>query len=322
VSVIARVILGLSIGLGVIGAWLVLAYASDMRRAYEGIEGRSEVVPSPFGDIEYCSGGSGAPVLVVHGSGGGFDQGELVAEALLDDGYRWIAPSRFGYLRSTFRQGATFDDQADAYAWLLDELGIARVAVVALSHGGPSALLFAARHPERVSALVLLSAGVASIDGGTDDATQVEADRRGRQLVTVFRHDPLYWFASRFLRRALVGLMGAGGVVIEGLAAEQIALIDRVIDGMNPVAPRADGVVFDHRAALPGARISAIRAPTLVVHARDDGLQSFRNAEFALQHIPGASALVFDRGGHLVLATELDAIGAAVREHLGAAVAR
>ena len=48
----------------------------------------------------------------------------------------WIAPSRFGYL--------------------LDHLGIKKVAVVTLSHGGPSTLLLAVLHPERVSSLTLI----------------------------------------------------------------------------------------------------------------------------------------------------------------------
>ena len=144
---------------------------------------------------------------MIHGSGGGFDQGELVARAVLDERFRWVAPSRFGYLRSTFRKGATFDEQAHAYACLLDHLDVERAAVVALSHGGASALLFAALHPERVSSLTLISCGVAS----SDAPDQAQANRRGDLLATIFRHDPLYWAISRMLKRQLMALMGAGG---------------------------------------------------------------------------------------------------------------
>lgn len=35
-----------------------------------------------------------------------------MVRAVLEDGFHWIAPSRFGYLRSTFHAGATFDNQA------------------------------------------------------------------------------------------------------------------------------------------------------------------------------------------------------------------
>ena len=47
------------------------------------------------------------------------------------EGFHWIAPSRFGYLRSTFREGATFDDEAHAYAALLDHAVTGFAAVVA-----------------------------------------------------------------------------------------------------------------------------------------------------------------------------------------------
>ena len=162
--------IAIALGLAVV---LVLAvYLRDMVRAYRRVRGKSTVVPSAYGDVEYAAGGAGPHVLVVHGSGGGYDQGELIVQSFLDDGFHWIAPSRFGYLRSTFHPGATFDDQARAYAALLDHLGVERVAVIALSHGGPSALLFAVLHPERVSSLCLVSAGVAA-------AQQAAADQAG-----------------------------------------------------------------------------------------------------------------------------------------------
>ncbi len=288
------------------------AYALDMKRAYGRIRGKSALVPSPWGDIEYTVAGSGPPALVIHGSGGGYDQGELVAEAVLGSGFRRVTPSRFGYLRSTFHKGATWDDQAHAYACLLDHLGIEKAAVVALSHGGPSALLFAALHPERVSSLTLISCGVAA----SDAPDQAQANRQGDLLATVFRHDLPYWAAGTLFKRRLLGLMGADGAVVAGLTPEQRELVDRVVDEMNPVSPRAAGVAFDNTTALPGERIAAVRAPTLILHARDDSLQLYHNAEFAAVAIPGARLVGFERGGHLLLAVELAAIREAARRHV------
>ena len=51
-------------------------------------------------------------------------------------------------------------DQADAYALLLDTLGIERAAVFGYSGGGPSAIQFAFRHAERTSALILLASAL------------------------------------------------------------------------------------------------------------------------------------------------------------------
>ncbi len=284
-------------------------YVRDIGRAYDRVAGRSRVIATPDGNVEFTQGGSGPAVLVVHGSGGGYDQGELIARAVVGDEFHWVAPSRFGYLRSTFREGATFDDQAHAYAHLLDHLGIEKVAVVALSHGGPSALLFALLHPDRVSSLTLVSCGVAS----SSDPLQAQANRKGDLLTTIFRHDPLYWGISRVLKGPLMKLMGADSEVIAGLLPDQIRLVEQVIDSMNPVAPRATGVAFDNGAAMPNDRIAGIRAPTLVIHATDDTLQLYRNAEFAAATIPAVRLSRFERGGHLLIAVEQPTIRALVQ---------
>jgi pimeloyl-ACP methyl ester carboxylesterase len=289
-----------------------------MRQSYARIRGRSAVLPSPYGDIEFTQGGSGPAVLVIHGSGGGYDQGELIVNAVLGEDVHWIAPSRFGYLRSTFRDGATFDDQAHAYAFLLDTLGINKVAVVTLSHGGPSALLFAALHPERVSSLTLISAGVAT----SRAANQSDANRKGDMLVRIYKSDLLYWTATTVFRSQFLELMGANANVIAGLTPEQHVLTTHVIDYMNPASPRAAGAAFDNAAAMPNARIAAIRAPTLIVHAKDDALQLFHNAEFAAATIPGARLLAYETGGHLLMITEQASIREVVRQHIVASGGR
>lgn len=314
----ARRILGWSaVVIGVVLAAVAGSYALDMRRAYARVQGRSTTVPSPFGSIEYVAGGAGLPVLVVHGGGGGFDQGELLAGAVLGDGFRWIAPSRFGYLGSDMPAGATWDEQADAFVFLLDHLGIDRVAVVALSQGGPSALLLALRHPDRVSSLVCLSCGVAT----STSADQQEANEKGDMLRSVFAHDYTYWPIAKFFRRQLMGMLGATRSVVAGLTPEQRATVARLIDYMNPAAPRAAGVVLDNEATLPGARIAAIATPVLIVHARDDMLQLYHNAEFAAATLPNVRLMSFEHGGHVVAVVEQDVIRAAVAEHIRSSAA-
>jgi 2-hydroxy-6-oxonona-2,4-dienedioate hydrolase len=291
---------------------IAIWFALDTRRAYARITGHSTVLPSPLGDIEFKREGKGIPVLVVHGSGGGYDQGALIATAILGEEFDWIAPSRFGYLHSTFRGGETFDDQAEAYAYLLDSLGLQKVAVVALSHGGPSALLFAVRYPERVSSLTLLSCGVAS----SSDASQVKANQKGDVLTMIFKFDILYWVVCKLMRKQLLRLMGASDGVIAALTTEQRTLVNQVIDYMAPVSPRYAGVAFDNKATMPNERVAAICAPTLIVHATDDRLQLFHNAEYAAAHISGARLVSFNHGGHLLLAVEQSAIQGEVRQFI------
>ena len=307
-----RILLVIAAALFVPALLVSAAYLADMRREYARVRANGTVIPSPCGDIEFTEGGAGPDALVIHGSGGGYDQGELIAQAVLGENFRWIAPSRFGYLRSTFREGATWNDQAHAYAHLLDHLGIERAAVVALSHGGPSALLFALLHPQRVSSLTLVSCGVVS----SSSPDQAQADRKGEVLTSIFRLDSLYWLVSRLAKRKLMELMGAGDAVIASLTSDQRTSIERIIGYMNPASLRSTGVAFDNHGTLPGERIAAIRAPTLIFHAVDDSLQLYRNAEFALSNIPDSELVSFEHGGHLIVIVEQSTIRAAAREHI------
>jgi len=311
VKVILWWIVGISLLLIV---WGSILYMRDMDRAYERVSGKSTIIPSPFGDIEYSEGDnlSGIPVLVIHGGGGGFDQGELITDVVLDDSVYWIAPSRFGYLGSELPANATWDAQADAYAFLLDYLGINKVAVVAMSQGGPSALLFAVNHTDRISSLTCLSCGVAP----SASEVQADANKKGDILKAIFQYDFLYWTTSKLFKKQLLGIIGATDEVIAGLTPSQQEKADYFIEYMNPAAPRSAGAVFDNEAIMPGDRIVAITAPTLIIHAKDDLLQLYHNAEFAASTIPGSELISYETGGHILMIVQQAEISEAVSDHI------
>jgi len=108
------------------------------------------------GPIEYAEIGEGPPILLVHGAGGGYDQGLDLGVPLANSGFRVIAVSRFGYLRTPLPADASAAAQAEAHAALLDALKIERAAIMGASAGAPSTMQFALRHADRCSALVLL----------------------------------------------------------------------------------------------------------------------------------------------------------------------
>lgn len=113
-----------------------------------------------------------------------------------------------------------------------------------------------------------------------------------------------------------MALMGASDAVIAGLTTAQRLSVERIIDDMNPASLRSAGVAFDNEGMLPGERIAAIKAPTLIFHAVDDTLQLYHNAEFAASTIPGAKLISFERGGHVVVIVEQATIRAATQEHI------
>jgi pimeloyl-ACP methyl ester carboxylesterase len=289
-----------------------VTYRSSMRANYKRLRGKSTVIPSQYGNIEYTEHGAGSDVLVIHGSGGGFDQGKFLAHIVLDGQFHCIIPSRFGYLQSTFHEGATWDDQAHAYAHLLDQLSIEKFGVVGFSAGGSSALLFALLHPEQVSSLTLISCGGAHIS--TQEGKQ--AQRQGSTLLWIFQKDFPYWVMSRLFKRQFIRLMGVPKAVVAKLSPEQYKAIGHFIDRMNPASLRYTGAVFDHTREVPGPRIAGIQIPTLVIHAQDDTLQPYQNAEFFSNTIPDTHLLSFQKGGHIVALIEVDEVSSAVQKHI------
>jgi pimeloyl-ACP methyl ester carboxylesterase len=132
------------------------AYRKDLEAARTRIETGRQFIDSPHGPIEFGEAGDGPAVLLVHGAGGGFDQGLDLGADFLGEGYRIIAPSRFGYLGTPLPDDASPEAQADAHLRLLDALQLETVPVVGVSAGGPSVMQLALRYPERCSALVLV----------------------------------------------------------------------------------------------------------------------------------------------------------------------
>jgi abhydrolase domain-containing protein 6 len=96
------------------------------------------------------------PLLFIHGWGvSSAAFGEFLDR--LAEHYRVIAPDLPGFGRSPAAGAVSYEAYADVLAGVLDDLGIARAHVAGLSMGGGIALTLAARHPQRVRALVLMA---------------------------------------------------------------------------------------------------------------------------------------------------------------------
>lgn len=278
------------------GAALTLARTEAMERA-DVLAGQSEVARTPHGLVEYAIRGEGPPVLVIHGAGGGFDQGLLLAEAVGGPGRRWISVSRFGYLRSPLPEDASTAAQADALADLLSELEIERVDVLAMSGGAPPALQLAAQHPDRVSAMVLLSPAPFTPFGGDVEGRPVPA----AVYTAIAGSDVGFWLMKRLAPGTLRAAFDARPELLE--AAEDIDFVDRLVDGFQPASGRLAGLRNEIAAVDPQAAydLEAIRAPVLVAHAADDRLNPVAVGEAIAARISGAEFIRYNTGGHLLL---------------------
>lgn len=116
----------------------------------------SQIAQISKGPIEYAFHGEGPTILSIHGGPGGYDQGLMLAEPFRTAGFRILAVSRPGYLRTPLEVGKMWYEQADVYAELLDKLGLDKVFLIHASAGGPSGYTFANNYSNRVLAQIAI----------------------------------------------------------------------------------------------------------------------------------------------------------------------
>ena len=273
-------------------------YRADLAQAHARIASGSAIATTPCGAVEYADRGSGPAVLLVHGAGGGWDQGDDIAEWIAARGYRVVTPSRFGYLRTPLPADASPAAQADAHACLLDALGISRAAVIGVSAGGPSSMLLALRHPSRVRGLFLL-VPLAWRPGPPPPAP---APAAMFVFERVLRSDFLFWSLLRVAPDLLVRTILASPpeFVARAEAGERARAMGMLAD-ILPVSARQSGLLNDSAVAqsLPRYAVEEIRAPTVVVSLPDDHYGTYAGSRYTASRIAGAQFVEYAQGGHV-----------------------
>jgi hypothetical protein len=273
------------------------AIISARARAAEG----GVVLETKCGPIQYQEAGTGVPLLVVHGSGGGHDQGMAFAGTLARQGVRVIAMSRFGYLGTPMPADASAAAQADAHACLLDALGIGRAAVMGGSAGAPSSLQMAIRHPDRISALILLVPLAYKPPTQADSAPPMPAWVEATTM-RLIGSDFLFWAALHVARDQVIKVvLATPPELLATTSPQERARVNAMLDNILPVSTRAEGLRSDSSVGqhLAPSPLESVRVPTLIVSARDDGYGTYASAQYTASRIPGAKFVGFDKGGHV-----------------------
>jgi pimeloyl-ACP methyl ester carboxylesterase len=278
-----------------------------------------EIAETKLGPVEYVTRGQGRPVLVVHGTPGGHDQAEAMAGFLPTDEFQAIMPSRPGYLGTPLESRETIDQQADLHAALLEHLGVGPAAVLCWSGGGPSTYRLAVRHPQRVNAIVSLTAV----------SRRYPTPKQGLDERLMFRTAPGNWLLRMLARHAPKQMISATEGSEGDLTKEQLkAHVDEVF--ADPVKRdfvlALDASVAQDRTrrsgfdndmaqfdAIDDLELQRIAVPTLVVWGDADSDVAPSFSEYTAATIPGAQALVLPGGTHLAFYTHTDAADAQAR---------
>jgi class 3 adenylate cyclase len=198
----------------------------------------------------------------------------------------------------------TLEERIDDVRAVMDAAGSERAALFGISEGGPMSVLFAATHPERVTALVLHGAM-----GRTTEAP----DYPWASPAEALRESAAEFIAPNWGRDAegMLELFSPSFVGEPG-AAEFTARLER--SSASPAMVQQIFEMFldvDVRAILP-----TIRVPTLVIHRRGDRVVNWRAGEDLASHIPGARYVELPGIDHVPWAGDADAVVGEAEEFL------
>ena len=246
--------------------------------------------PDPSGKV---------PVLLLHGLGADGTSWSLQLPALVQAGFRPLAPDAPGFGGSPYDgRGWNIRREAAQLAGWLEELGTGPAHVVGLSMGGVIAQQFALDYPQLTKKLVLVS------------------------TFAVLRPEDFsgWWY---FIRRA-------GAVLTLGLEAQAQVVARRVFPDPEDqqmramylaIVARADPRAYRRAMASLGLfdsrkRLREIHAPTLVLTGADDSTVSPARQSLLVQDIPGARQVVIPQAGHAVSVDQAEQFNQTLLEFL------
>ena len=300
--------LALLLGLGSVAMvalaaiWPRLALDAEFARL-RWLAGADERIVAVDADrIAQLEAGAGPIVVLLHGFTGS-KENWLTLMPLLSARHRVIAPDLPGWGASTRIEGADYGyaAQAERVARWLATLGDAPVVLIGHSMGGGIAALVAARHPQRVSRLVLVDAGGAlfrenafglAVLRGENPFAVNDGASLERYLETVFDEPPYVpWPAD------------------EALIARRIADAEfesRVLDriGRGP------------QAFLPAEEARRIAQPTLLLWCRNDRVIDASAADVYRAAIPQSQTVLLDGCNHMPMMEQPDLTALALEEFL------
>ena len=250
------------------------AFEASVKKDHPMADHTDQMVSIAGCRIRLMRGGSGAPLLFLHGGGGvGI---WLPAMAQLARKFDVIVPEHPGYGASDTPEWLdTIADLANYYLEFLEELDLTGVHLVGSSIGGWIAAELAIRNASRLATLTLVgAAGIHVKDVPQVDVFLANDEQRIRDL-----------FYDQDLAEAVIAASQQPG-------AEDAALKNRTITARLSWQPRSHD---------PNLRkwLHRIKLPTLLIWGAEDRVFPRPYAYVYQQLIPGATAVVLPECGHL-----------------------
>lgn len=286
---------------------IVQSLVMESKEVLPGITIEPKTAKTSAGDVEFdLTQGEGPVVMAIHGGIGGLDQGRVMAGWIDANRYRILSPSRPGFLGTPLEVGETMEQQADAFAGLMDELGINKVMAMGASAGGPPSYMFAIRHPDRVWGLMCIDGVSGHYDMpetagpitqaiflstiGQKIIQKISEIKPEEMLKSIFQSES--YFTKEQMKTHIEYVLG-------NEAALQFA--EAFMATMHPYKLRKPGTENDIKqfreyTHLP---LEQVKCPTMILHGTHDSDVKFYDGVYAYEHIENAEKFWIEEGSHL-----------------------
>jgi len=277
-----------------------------------------EVIETTTGKLHYKLSGNGPVLFFMHGGPGGIDQG-IFLDHMIDEGYSLLVVSRPGYLRTPFVP-LSYEEQVDQYVELLDKLAINKVVAMGYSAGGPLALCFANKYPERTHALVM-EAGVSTVYETPNEAP----DSFWMKLLTSDRiQDLLSWitviaikFAFKMTIKSIIRLetlLDKEGIKrfidLVSKDKERRRWLMNLMNTTVPMSIRKHGLNHDIKllTSIEKIPVDNINVKSLLIYSKEDNDVKWLNAEYLINSLKDFELLVTHGGHFMWIGEDMDKI--------------
>jgi pimeloyl-ACP methyl ester carboxylesterase len=263
----------------------------------------SHVALAEYGDPK------GVPLIFCHGWPSSRTMAELAHQAALDAGIRVVSPDRPGIRDSSFQPNRKLLDWPPVLEEVIDQLGLERFHILAISGGAPYAFATAWMMPHRVRAIAVVS--------GAPPIAEL-ADQSGlwklyRWMLYCYRRHPrfsrsAFWFARPFLslrpprhsQRMLLKLLQPcdAEVLRDAWAFNACFESQRQAWRASAMGVLADAEIYAQPWGFP---LEGIEVPVRLWHGKKDRSFSFRLAEEIAARLPNCTTRLVEDAGHYSL---------------------
>jgi pimeloyl-ACP methyl ester carboxylesterase len=259
--------------------------------------------------IHYQRAGTGRPLLLLHGLVGSAKNWRRNINFLSRDSSVYaIDHFNMGQSERVPGLNAGLEATADRLAALMDALGLDEADISGHSHGGAVAMMFAARHPERVRRLILFAPANPFCD-------------LGKQLIRFYQTRLGIWFARRipFLPRMLKA------TALSRMYGDPSRVSSDALDGYTQglhIPGTVDHVLqivqrwFVDMGLLRSALTGLAPKPTLLIWGDRDRAVGFNSGRELQRTLPQSQLMVLPGVGHIPFEEMPDICNQAMRDWL------